>query len=496
MDSFNSAGPSRTKSSRLFTDSWLAYNIFFLLSALQAYAILSVPIQYIAAIASCWFVLFLRIKYGRLPVAHLWLLVPLFAWAIVVTSFSSAVHDYASKMPVLSTTSYGVYIFLRFLNLATFAAVTCLVTFVARRRGLRLLVERVVQIAVLISVVGLYLYYAPLVGLPEPPRTRNATQGGEQALLSTYYAFHRAMGTFREPSHFAEWLMAPFCFAFLYTGLKRIISLAFIGTALLLTGSLTGIFGIIGGVVAAGIIVYRGRVTLLKAVPAAAVSIAIVGILFASLVRTYSGKSVRQNANILEVVVDRITPILSDGVSVSNRGYVYDYVRSAPTPLLGAGLGNAGLDFAEAIGSSLPGTFLSMYFNTYYSLGPIGLTILIIFLLAPIARTTLRPFRERKRLFWFLAGYIAMLISHGVHSDEFNFMTALTFAALCFSIDSLDQGGRVGRAKTDRLRRDERFVYPSHRVSIAAYSENRDYSAGPRGRQVATGQGSSQGLSQ
>jgi hypothetical protein len=429
--------------------SWFAYSILFLLSAFEAYAVAGVPVQYLAAFAACFVVMLLRARYGPIAIQNFRLLFVYFLWAAGITALSCALHDYSDEMPPLSTTSYAVYIGLRFLNILSFAAMVWLITFVGRRRGLRPVVERAVEIAALIALVGFYLYYASLAGLPEPPRTRIGTQGGEQILLSSYYAFHRALGTFREPSHFAEWLAPTFCLAFLHRGFRRIICLVLIGTVLLLTGSLTGILGFAGSVVAAAIIVYRGRVSAVKMLALVALAVAITMSLFAASVKTYNRRdAAEQNRNILEVVMNRVQPLLSEGMEGSNRAYVYNYLRSAPTPILGAGIGNAELEFAQAVGSPLPGSFLSIYFNTYYSLGPIGVGLLATFLLVPVARAALRPFNQRKSLFWILASYVAVLISLGVRCDEFNTMTALIFSALSLGIDFACNAGRVGQVPT------------------------------------------------
>ena len=441
-------------------------------SALEAYSIGSVPIQYFAAVGVCLSVLLLLVgKFGTQPGRALHLFAPFIVWAVAVTTIGTALDDYASKMPVLSTTSYGVYMFLRFLNLAAFAANVYLVGCVARGRGLSPVIARTAEFALLIAIVGLYLYYAPLMGLPEPPRGRTGTNGGAQSELSIYYDFHRAMGTFREPGIFAEWLMPMFCLSFLHSGARRIVCLAAIGTMLMLTGSLTGFFGLAGGTIIAAIIVYRGRAGMLKVILVAGVFIAIAVGMFTLLVRTYSGIATAQSSNISDMLTRRITPMLSEGVSGTDRAYIYNYVASAPAPVLGVGLGNAGLVLSESIGLNFPGSFLSLYLNTYYSLGPFGLALLAVFLLAPVVRAARCTFAERKQIFWLLAAYCAVLIAYGAAGDELSTISALSFAFLWFGVDAVQ---RVRRSQMPAARRLPKGIpgYRQYPASVGITTAN------------------------
>ena len=317
--------------------------------------------------------------------------------------------NYSDKMPISSTTSYGAYMFVRFLNLGAFAATVYLIGCVTRRRGLTPVVARTVELAALVALAGIYLYYAPLIGLPEPPRGRIGTQGGAQIELSGYYDFHRAIGTFREASIFAQWLAPLLCLSFLHSGVRRIVSVGLIGTTLMLTGSLTGFIGVAGGIAIAALIVYRGRIGMLKVVLVVGVFVAVAISLAFWSVPTAEIPPRAEAFQKCSRVESR--PCVSEGVSGTDRAYIYDYVGSAPAPVFGVGLGNSGLDLAEAIGSPLPGAFLSIYLNTYYSLGPLGVILLCVFLLAPIVRAALCPFAERKDLFWFLAAYCTVSLN-------------------------------------------------------------------------------------
>ena len=131
-----------------------------------------------------------------------------FLWAMLVTAASTVSHDYASFMPLGATTPYPVFILLRFFTLLSFVASVYVALWLLQQGCREHVIKAVVTIGCFISVAALYIYAAQIYGLPELPRNRLGTAGGLQAIRFTY-DFHRAIGTFREPSLLAAWLIVP-----------------------------------------------------------------------------------------------------------------------------------------------------------------------------------------------------------------------------------------------------------------------------------------------
>jgi hypothetical protein len=400
-------------------------------SALGAYNVGPFPIQWLGQAIIVAAAVALAVGCYLYPVPGMGLFAVLFGWMLTVTLLNSAVGDYAARMPPRATTAYPVFLALRFIVLIAFAATVVVVYFLLVRGFEKHVLRWTVRIGVVIALVSLYVYLAEVYGWWEPVRTRLSTGGGEQRMVYAY-AFHRAAGTFREPSHLAEWLVVPFFLSFLGPGGGARLATLAMGSALLLTGSLTGIVGVVLGLVAAILMTNPLRGGKLRLLAHVALAITVALFVFSRI-----AISLREgSANLVGVVIARLGPILLEGgMRESNRGYIYEYAASHGLPVVGAGLGHSNLLLGEALGSTLVTSFISLYINYLYSAGIIGLGLLGLFLVRPLLQVLALPAALRDRhLTVVLAAYLSWLIMFAVHSEEPSVMFGIIVALVVFAI--------------------------------------------------------------
>ncbi len=283
------------------------------------------------------------------------------------------------------------------------------------------IVDFLVNYGTLMAVVALYCYVAQISGLPDIPRTRLGTDGRPVTQVVFTYAFHRALGTFREPVELASWLILPFFLSIYRFNWRTVV----MGSAILLSGSMSGFVAIAAGsAIGFGFIALRRarRKTWLIRLPAyLAVGLGLATIPFMLLAVSNNGEF-----SLLGVVLDRLLPLLAGGIEESNRGYVYQYVGAIGVPLLGSGFGNANLLYTSWLNYDVVVGLLSLYLNVLLSLGPIGLAALIAFLARPLL-TPLGP-SVSARVAWVAFGaYFAFLVAFTVTLAEFPMMFAICY---------------------------------------------------------------------
>jgi len=264
-------------------------------------------------------------------------------------------------------------------------------------------------------------------------RTRMGTSGGEQSTVFTY-AFHRAMGSFREPSHLALWLVVPFFLSFLIPQKsKGILFSILIGSVILLTGSLTGILSILIASISAYLLIGRFKLISTYRNFIRPLGILFLGLgIFALVVHSNSESS----ASLFAVIKERVSPIIESGMTASNRGGIYDWVQSNTIPLLGHGLGNANIFYSHDINSDLMASFLNLFITILLSGGYVGILLLFIFFMTPIYLVlksgVARNPAENCYMLYILSAYLAWIIIYLVHSEEVNLMFAIPYALLVF----------------------------------------------------------------
>ena len=410
----------------------LLYMFSLILTSLSAYAIGPLPVPWLADIFILFGTLLIGIRIGLYPFdGHLFLSALIF-WSIFITTFNSSTDDYAKFMPRTATTPYEIYISLRIVSLFSFCACISLVRWLLQKGNQRLVIRYTVIWGSFVSFFALYIYFAQIFGLPEPDRTRMSTAGGVQRVIFSGI-FHRAMGTFREPSHLAQWLVIPFFLSLAQQEDRHShFHIPLQGIVILLTGSLTGIMGISIGVLGAFFLFRSPGLRKLKILSPFVLYMALGIGVFSTVAYGYVSNA---NVSIIDIVVERITPISEGGMQESNRFYIYDFTNSTQFPIMGVGFGNSNILLSQYFHSSLIVSFLSLYFNLLYSVGIIGFILAMFFLLTPIAQILISGntfFENERRVFWILSAYIAWLVMFSVHQEEFSIMFGIIFALLTF----------------------------------------------------------------
>ena len=407
---------------------YLAFITIVFLHALAAYAVFSVPLPWIAQTATVGlaFYLFCQTKLRLTPGTSIFCI--FVAYALIDTICQSIFQDYASFLPVKATSSYLAYISLRFISLIIFVCTMTIAYWLLQKGFQRRLIRDLSLVGGFFSLVAIYIYFAQLYGWYEPPRTRMGTSGGEQSIIFSY-AFHRAMGTFREPSHLAEWLILPMFASFAcnerWAWLCRTTSMV----ALLLTGSLTGIVAIVGGLFISLFLNRNFFRVGLVSVGRFILPIGM-GMIAFSLIAVSRDHS---SFSLTDTIWGRIEPMLSGGVESSDRSYVYDYFKKQNISFFGDGIGNSNLKFTHDMSIDATASFLNVFVNYLLSLGLIGTIIFCFFLIYPYLCRLMNPdSKSTSALFYLGSAYIAWIIAYMVHTEEPSFHFAILYALLIF----------------------------------------------------------------
>ena len=406
---------------------FLLFTLTLVLHSLAAYAIGPVPVPWVAQMIAIYLFFWIGIKSGLRIAPGMVLFVFFFIYALIVTSYQSMIGDYYNYMPQKATTPYFMYIVLRFGTMASFGALV-FATFWLLVRGYKPKVVRFLTwLCLFVSAAALYIYFAQIYGWPEPPRTRMGTGGGEQSVTFTY-AFHRAMGTFREPSHLAEWLVLPLFMSFAESDMLSYVARGLGVMTLLLTGSLTGIGAVLGGMAAGFTFMLPFmNVAVIKSV----FRMVMIGALALSCFSVLVSSKDSKGTDLIDVLSKRVEPLKEKGIGQSNRNYVYNYVDSVDIPWFGQGLGNSNLKFTQATGLDATASFLNLFVNFELSLGYIGLTIFAVFLLTPFFILFLnRDYQFAPDHYLVLSAFFGWMVVFFAHSEELSFHFAIIYALL------------------------------------------------------------------
>jgi len=421
------------------------YCILFLGSSLGAYNIAFVPIEWLTKVGLITTVIFIAgsRKLHLYTVPGVRIVLFFFLWALLITAGNILLKDYASMMPPLATTPYPIFISLRFVHIIHFIAALYVIYWLLVNGYKDSVIKWTVIIGMVVALLAIYIYLAQIYGFPEPPRTRMSTGGQTDPfrLVRFSYAFHRATGTFREPSHLAEWLVVPFFLGMIYS--KNFINICsiVIGTTILLTGSLTGIMGLFLGIMGTILIANPFKSNPMKTLVRVLFLGGITLVLFNMIALSYSGGK----ADIIGVVGDRIGRILFEGgMEESSRSYIYEYISDTTIPFFGQGEGNANIVFAYYLGSSLPVAFNSTYFDVFFSTGVLGLALVIYFLSVPVRQWQWRKkLKNNTNILILCACYFSWLIMAAVHSDIFSMSFAILFCLIVYELRQYKQINEV-----------------------------------------------------
>jgi hypothetical protein len=412
------------------------YNFLFitlLLNSLASVSIFSIPITWLGMLFQLTLSMYLvNWKVSKsVPIIYffIYLFIALFSWIIfAIFNFSEI------NMPLFATTNYLSFIILRFSTILVFFIsiifiFNCLETYTLNR-----VINLILNISFFVALYAIYTYFAQLFSLPELiPRSRIGTSGNEQSVSFTTAGINlqRALGTFREPSHLAEWLMLPLTLSFIINmNVKfQIYKKISIVLAIILSVSLSAILSITIGFFLALFLFFV--VTKFKIFTKRMLINIFLFIFFLFIVILYIS-SLKDNI-ISDVLFTRLDSLLSDGLFESNRGSIYVNLKDMDLSFLGYGPGNANLILTKVDGSPALVSFLSLYLNNLYSIGIFGFIFFLIIIFFPIF--SLRKIslnNSRKYLFPLLWGYCSFLISFFVHSEEFNLMFSFSYTLLLF----------------------------------------------------------------
>lgn len=403
-------------------------------SCLAAYEWRGIPIPWIARCIPIAMTMLVLLRTRMLRVPGSMCLAGLLLWCFVITAANIIHYDYQALMPAAATTSYSIFISLRFVAWISFAAQLYLVWWLLDQGRVLAVARLVTIIGMLAAGMAVYVYVAQVYGLPEPPRTRIGSAGFEQSTTFGNYAFHRAMGTFREPAEMASWLVVPLFLSFFAS--RRLRDLApsmIIGAAILLSGSLAAIVGsLLGLLLTVGLLrpwhlLYSPRFVRTACVLGASMAA------FSLLAVANEGG----NKDLIATLGDRMGTIWDEGLMASNRGYIYEYLLEQDFPWWGVGFGNQNILFAFDSGIGIVESLLSLYFNVLYSAGVVGLVLLAAFLAQPVWLLV----RQRRALAWnadlralvaVAAGYLSWAVMYGFRSEEPTEMFAVIYPLAAF----------------------------------------------------------------
>jgi hypothetical protein len=345
---------------------------------LEAYSLAFIPLPWAATIFYLAAALIPVLLTGKLTMPNgTWLIFLYLLWSILALSLYLAANG-LPIMPDLATTSFPVYLTLRFLSVAVFVAVVVVCYWLVRRGALEKIIRIQIALLMFVSMAALYIYAAQTFGFWEPPRNRMGTGGQDflsQDVVFTF-AFHRALGTFLEPSHLAEWIAGVVIFLLPVMTLCvrplakwAIIFLAF--AAIALSGSLLGVLSLTAGFLAL-LILQKGWRQLVNLTVSLAAIVFIIVIANAAL-----------GIDIVGSVAPRIVEITEGGIGATNRAYIYYNLSDVPLTFLGYGLGVGPILASAAMGSDFVVAILNLFLSVTYDAGLVGLICISIYFSLP-----------------------------------------------------------------------------------------------------------------
>lgn len=421
------------------TGFWLS--LVYGLSALGAYQLYSIPLQWLGSALLVFPFSYMAFQ-GQKYAVEVWIPVVLLLLVCLVSLtgalFWGTAIDFPSLLPERASTDYPVFVALRYFQLVVFVMIFLFTYSYLERNGPDRLAATTVTIGALVALYALYVYAAGMLDLPEIPRNRMGT-GGEEQYVVFSYAYHRALGSFREPSHLAEWLVLPFFLSYwkktAYSRAVRVL----IGFVVFLSGSLTGIVAIILGYVISALIVFSPGDALRRLV-----NLALIVTVCAVLVFLFAVPNSGEPANIVAVLAERLGPIVQGGgLAVSNRGYIYEFSAQHQIPLWGYGLGNANLLLSGYMGLDLVVSFLNLYLSMAYALGYPGVILLVAFFAFPLLALLRARRGKRVQLFALLGAYIAWMLVYLVHSEELSISFGILYGACIYYCHALQVRSRL-----------------------------------------------------
>jgi hypothetical protein len=280
-------------------------------------------------------------------------------------------------MPSSSPVGYLEYTLLRIITVISYVSAAVSSYSLVINGFTREILRQHAAILIFVIFSGLYIYFAQIYNIWEPSRNRMGTGGQNFQVdqVEFQYIFHRALGTFREPSHLAIWLVATVMFLmpqknlFKNTLSKSIIIVLSI-FLLILTGSLLGIICLIVGLMTFSIA--GGRMGLLVS-----------GLLVALMLILSLIADAIFGVDLLAALGPRFEEIASGGLSASNRSDTYNFLEDNYPTIIGVGIGHSALIFSASTDIDLISPLLNLFLNIWYESGIIGVICILTSFITP-----------------------------------------------------------------------------------------------------------------
>jgi len=438
------------------------FTVIIALSSLQAYMIKNIPCTWIGGVLTVILALLVSQCYNKFVFSRYVELIIflLIFWLMMVTLINIGIYNYAADLPLDSTSIYPVFIILRFLNLLFFILFLYSIVVLCNNGMISNIIRIIVIIALAVCLFATYCYYAQILGWPEPLRTRSYVIGlnGEKIVFSS--AFHRAVGSFREPSDLAIFLIIPFFFSLtLERKTEKWFVPIIILTVIFLTGSLTGLLATFIGIVVTLISVldfkFFKTYALRLIIICTSAYLLFYGMVFpynivemriaepTSAIPYMSGRNIEEYDSKIGsslYIIDRLKVLVLGGIQKSNRYYIYDAFFGMGMPIFGYGMGNSNILLSSILNSDRTASFLNLYFNILYSGGIFGLLLMILFLMLPIGRTFLRSRKKKTPIvFLVLGAYVGWLGVYFGSYEELNLLFAVAYGLLWCCTDRAEQ---------------------------------------------------------
>lgn len=386
-----------------------------------------------------WLSCFISIFFGALVLPSILknkLVFNLFIFLIILLTFSTifTLFQWETFKDLLSNKyqlDYYIYIFIRYSSFLSFFSTFFIIYKLSEKNNYKQITNIILKLSLVISLYAIYLYIAHFLNLPDIlPRNRAGTGGfgSEQSIIFTY-GFHRAIGTFREPSLFAEWLILPLFLSFSIKNKLKNPAFFIILLTFILTGSLGGLIS-----VGLALIIYlplglilQGKIKFLKLSKTKIIMFSVFLLILLFI-------NINFELNYFSTIYERIEPILKFGIKGTNRGEVYRNLSLIKPSFYGLGLGNFQIFAAEKLSLSNLYPSLNFYITYLTSFGFFGFFVFLLVLFYPFIlffKLTLsgKTF-DKNKISFLMISYIAMLIIGAVNREELSVTFALPYSLL------------------------------------------------------------------
>lgn len=487
------------------------YGLLVLFSALDSYTFFHVPFPWIAK-ALCFILLvpvFKQLKLFNFPYFKLFLII--IAWSICITVYNYFQFDPSRLKNIELSTKFHVFITLRVFNWIAILTLIGVTYYLLKQGYKEVILKMLVLIGVFIALFAIYNYVASVFGFFEPIRNRMGTAGGMQATVfwAGKGSYHRALGSFREPSFLAMWLIAPLFFA---SSIKsRLADVAFfvIALAMIMSWSLGIILTVVATILFGFIVLFVKKISskeflvskeqykklgkiiglfVIAFIIAHSIELMVQHLSHkkvatqhvvkasteiksrtvkvnnpqAAILNNQSKSALPKNNAItaqpapmsgLFIFNDRLFKLFQGGILKSNRGYVVQHALSHPPSVFGWGLGISNIILTNNLEQDNilhllaqvpkqkifpPQGFLGLYFNLLYSLGWIGLLLILFIFFNPFVKLMIHAFQEKNfKALWenklcLLMAYASWAVLFFAYSEELNVMFAIIFSLIVY----------------------------------------------------------------